>query len=136
MPMRSRRFCPHPGCRTLVDSGRCPPHQAMADAREAVRKVKVDALRASSTERGYDAAWRACRRQYLAAHPMCVGYGERQGMCGALAAEADHIVSVAEAPDLRLKWSNLRPLCKACHSARTASEQGFGKARATARGVP
>jgi 5-methylcytosine-specific restriction protein A len=45
--------------------------------------------------------------------------------CTAAATEADHIVAVALRPDLRLRWSNLRPFCKPHHSARTARDQSF-----------
>ena len=43
------------------------------------------------------------------------------------AREVDHIIPIVERPDLRLDPSNLRPLCTSCHSARTATEQGFAK---------
>lgn len=111
----------------MVPGGRCPKHQAKAEAREAARQAAIDAARPSSGERGYDADWRAVRRQYLAVHPMCVGYGQRAGNCGKGATEVDHVVSVAQAPELRLRWSNLRAYCKPCHSARTASEQSFSR---------
>ena len=128
MPKRALRMCSSPGCPVVVETGKCPRHAAQAAAREAQRRLTLDAQRGSSTERGYDAAWRRARRDFLTANPACVGYGERQGMCGARATEADHVVSVREAPDLRLHWSNLRPYCKHCHSARTATEQSFGRA--------
>lgn len=125
MPPRSRRMCSQAGCRVVVSGGKCAKHQAKADAARAARMAAMDAARPSSGERGYDADWRAVRRQFLAAHPMCLGYGRRAGSCGAKATEVDHIVSVAQAPELRLRWSNLRPFCKPCHSARTAAEQGM-----------
>jgi 5-methylcytosine-specific restriction protein A len=39
------------------------------------------------------------------------------------------VVSILEAPQLRLDHSNLRSLCKRCHDARTARDQGFGRRR-------
>jgi 5-methylcytosine-specific restriction enzyme A len=86
------------------------------------RRAQVEKQRGTSTQRGYDAAWRAVRKQFLAKNARCVH-------CGALATEADHIQSIADRPDLRLNWSNLRALCKPCHSRRTATEQGFARKR-------
>lgn len=88
--------------------------------READRKAKLDAARPSAGERGYDADWKRCRSGFLKKHFVC-----QQPGCNRPATEADHIVSVRERPDLRLRWSNLRALCKAHHSQRTAREQGF-----------
>jgi 5-methylcytosine-specific restriction protein A len=87
---------------------------------EKRRKAIIDQRRPSSTERGYDAAWRAVRKQFIAAHPIC-------SACPAPATDADHVQSIAERPDLRLKWSNLRPYCHAHHSERTARDQGFAR---------
>ena len=39
--------------------------------------------------------------------------------------EVDHIIAIAKRPDLRLVRSNLRGLCKACHSAITAEQVGW-----------
>jgi 5-methylcytosine-specific restriction protein A len=127
MGRRALRICSAGGCSQVVREGRCPKHQVQADARERSRQQTLDAARPSSGDRGYDADWRAVRRQYLAMHRACVGYGQRAGACRAPATEVDHVVSVAQAPDLRLRWSNLRAFCKPCHSARTASEQSFGR---------
>lgn len=121
------KTCSAPGCHRVVVRGKCELHAAKAQAREQARKAQHDATRPSSTQRGYDPAWSAVRRQYLAAHPDCVGYGAQAGRCHAKAAEVDHIRSVREAPELRLNWGNLRGLCRRCHSARTAKEQAFGR---------
>jgi 5-methylcytosine-specific restriction protein A len=100
------------------------------EQREAERKAFLDAKRPSAAQRGYDADWRRCRALFIKANPVCCTPG-----CGQPSVEADHILSVRERPDLRLSWSNLRPLCTSCHSRRTASEQAFGRAkRAGGRG--
>lgn len=113
MPTRPPRIAPCCGL-TIAAGEPCPcQRRRQQEARRA-----VDAKRPSAAERGYDGAWRKVRAQFLAAHPRCVE-------CGATAAEVDHIKSIAERPDLRLKWSNLRSLCKSCHSRRTARDQGF-----------
>jgi 5-methylcytosine-specific restriction enzyme A len=118
----SLRPCPSPGCSALVPRGRCPRHAVQAEARLALSRANAEATRPAAHLRGYDHAWSAVRKQFLGTHPLCV-------VCAAPATEADHIVSIREAPELRLKWSNLRALCKPCHSRRTARDQGFGKAR-------
>jgi hypothetical protein len=84
------------------------------------RKAPLDARRGSAASRGYDGEWRKLRLAYLAQHPLCV-------MCDGPtpATVVDHIISIAERPDLRLDWSNLRPLCKRHHDQHTAREQGM-----------
>lgn len=112
-------------CRRVVPAGkRC-------QCTERVRKAKIDATRPNSGERGYDADWRAVRRQYLDAHPMC-----SHPDCQQPATEVDHIQSINDAPELRLRWSNLRGFCKRHHSQRTARDQSFMSAEARARTWP
>jgi len=119
MPPRAKRLCSSPGCTQIVSVGRCPRHELAYRARERARKVAYEQRRPSATDRGYDSAWRAVRRQFLAAHPACCEPG-----CNQPATEVDHIRSVREAPDLRLSWRNCRPYCKPHHSSRTGREQG------------
>lgn len=58
--------------------------------------------------------WQATRRAQLSDQPLCA--------CGSLATDVDHIISLDDGGDA---WSpdNLRPMCKACHSAKTRREQ-------------
>jgi 5-methylcytosine-specific restriction endonuclease McrA len=86
------------------------------------RKQSYERQRGTSTARGYDAAWRKLRSQFLQQHPACSHPG-----CTLPATDVDHIVSIRDRPDLRLDWSNLRPYCHAHHSARTARDQGWGR---------
>ena len=53
---------------------------------------------------------------YLSTHPLC--------SCGARATEVDHIDSLRSGGTHA--DSNLRAMCKPCHSSRTAREQGIG----------
>lgn len=70
---------------------------------------------------GYDAAWERASREQLRREPWC-------RMCGKAATVADHIVSFRGRPELRLRRSNLRSLCKRCHDEKTARvEGGFGR---------
>lgn len=118
---RPLKLCSHGGCARVVPGGtsRCDKHQARHEAQEKQRKAEYETRRPSSGDRGYDAAWRRCRRLFLAAHPKCCVPG-----CTLDATDVDHIQSVRDAPDLRLSWSNLRPMCHAHHSQRTGREQG------------
>lgn len=89
-----------------------------------VRRLAYDRERAAEKNKIYDAAWRKLRAAFLRAHPVCCEPG-----CGAKATDADHIVSVREAPELRLAWRNLRPYCHAHHSARTSRDHSWNGAR-------
>lgn len=85
-----------------------------------------DRQRPSASKRGYDAAWKKLRRLILAAEPLC-------RMCKAegritLAQVVDHIVPIAQAPELRLDQSNCQPLCHHHHNVKTSTEDGgFGR---------
>lgn len=113
MPSRPRRPCPIPGCPHLVTQGRCPAHTTQAEA-----------IRGSSSERGYDTRWARRRAAYLYTHPWCV-------LCGQPARAADHhplsrkeLVRRRETdPDAD---KHLRPLCVRCHSSETAKHQPGG----------
>lgn len=110
MPKRAPSLC---GCGKPIPAGqRCPC--------AATRKAEADKRRPSSADRGYDAAWRRVRSDFIKAHPVCCVDG-----CGKPATDVDHIESVRDRPDLRLRWSNLRPFCHPCHSRRTVRDQGF-----------
>lgn len=112
MPSLAPRLC---GCGRIVAGGQSCPCKA-------VKRKQHDQQRGTSAQRGYDAAWKRCRRLYLEQHPNCSTPG-----CGEAATDPDHIISIAERPDLRLSWSNLRPYCHSCHSRRTARDQGFAR---------
>jgi 5-methylcytosine-specific restriction protein A len=108
MPTRPPKPCAQPGCPALTHARFCPAHQ-----RDRERE------RGSAAARGYDADWRRFRAWFLARHPICDEGPEP-------ATEVDHIVPIADAPELRFVESNCRPKCKSHHSARTAREQSFG----------
>ena len=96
-------------CGQLTRNGsRC---RACGDRREA--------LRGTSTHRGYDGEWRRTRAAFLATNPRCL-------LCGAPASDVDHVV--ARRRGGTNDWSNLRPLCHACHSRKTVlHDGGFGR---------
>lgn len=106
-PQAPRKPCSFPGCPELVDQGRCAKH----------RSRRQRELRKDHFWRDYGARWRRIRDRVLLREPVC-------RRCGAPATEVDHIVP------LRFTRShlehNLQPLCKSCHSSKTARETGFG----------
>lgn len=94
---------------------------------ERDRKRAIDRRRGTAAERGYDTAWRKVRDQHLREEPLCQMCMEAGRVTAATV--VDHIVSIADRPDLRLDRSNLRSLCKPHHDARTARDQGFARGR-------
>jgi 5-methylcytosine-specific restriction protein A len=96
-----------------------------AQTQRAKRRRATDRHRGSASERGYDARWQAARRWYLNQNPLCRAC-ESQGYYR-MANEVDHIVPFKG--DDRLKWDqdNWQPLCKSCHSRKSAKESGGWK---------
>lgn len=90
------------------------------------RAEHVDAGRPSARRRGYDGPWRRIAAEHLELEPWCRSHLER-GL-HIRATEVDHILTRrAGGSD---DHSNLRSLCKSCHSRRTALEQsGWGGAK-------
>jgi 5-methylcytosine-specific restriction protein A len=104
---------------------RPPVHQPVGTLSREESERRRKALfnqRRPPTSAIYDADWKRCSRLFRERHPICSTPG-----CGARTQEADHVVSPKDRPDLRLRWSNLRPYCKSCHSRRTATDQSFGR---------
>ncbi|SMF83275.1 5-methylcytosine-specific restriction enzyme A [Azospirillum oryzae] len=103
-------------------------------ASEQDRKRRLDKTRGSARQRGYDRDWeklrdvvvieRGCRCE---ACGIIVVLRKREATVTTPVAEVDHIESITDRPDLRLERSNLRVLCKPCHSGRTARDQGFAR---------
>lgn len=62
----------------------------------------------------YDRSWEILRLKYLRFNPKCEVVG-----CGDRAEQVDHILTVRDAPHLRLEWTNLQALCWHHHAALT-----------------
>ena len=100
----------------------CPPRHRLAGVADRVAaERRYEQGRGSASARGYDRTWQRVRLQVLRGEPLC-RFCAAAGLVVA-ASEVDHVVPIAQAPQRRLDRSNLRPLCKPCHSARTASDQ-------------
>lgn len=65
--------------------------------------------------------WRKLRSAKLDANPRCETCRQRP------ATEVDHVIPLAERPDLRYDWDNLSSICRDCHRAKTAEESRRGK---------
>jgi 5-methylcytosine-specific restriction protein A len=100
-------------------TGRCGKHKR-------VEARAFDARRGSSAQRGYGGKWQREREAFLREHPLCrVHEGQDETV---LATVVDHIVPHKGDQSLFWRRSNWQPLCKPCHDAKTAREDGgFGR---------
>lgn len=115
MPPRPLRPCKNPVCPKLTrdPSGYCDICKPEAELRSKVLEQARERARGSSTQRGYDAAWRTIRRVVLE---------EACGLCQdcraegryAAASEVHHIDGDSHNNHKR----NLVALCRDCHDAR------------------
>lgn len=95
---------------------------------QRIRPKRLREKRRSSTKLGYGTQWRRLRAYLLNREPLCRECAENGHT--ELATDLDHIISKHDGgtddPE------NLQPLCKPCHSRKTALEDGgFGYERAT-----
>lgn len=108
MPWKPKRPCAEPGCRELVDGGRCGAHTRTHEQQR--RPAWVTAFYSST-------AWKKVRAMKRARDPLCEDCSERG--VGTIATEVDHVVPLMVRRDLALELSNLRSLCSSCHAAKT-----------------
>lgn len=129
MPFKPKRPCRFPGCPNLTDTGAyCTAHRSMVPAQTAPQKERerrYDNERGTAAERGYDSKWRTARQGYLAHHPLCAECQKHGRITPATV--VDHIIPHKGNKKLFWDHDNWQPLCKACHDAKTAREDGgFG----------
>lgn len=127
-------LCKYPGCRKPVALGQkyCDLHLEKGSARDAQMKAEREAHRTkrtgSSTDRGYGYRWQKLRARFLRAHPLCehcLATGRARP-----ATDVDHVKPHKGDPALMWDEHNLQALCHACHSRKTAREDGgFGNRR-------
>lgn len=106
-----------------------PKHRPAGWLSDAQRRRDHDRQRPSAHKRQYDADWQKLRKQKLAADPLCECDDCQAGVKRVTGANVvDHIEPIAERPELRLVWSNLRSMAKTCHDKHTAKTRGWGRA--------
>ena len=108
MPYAAPHRCAAPGCPALVKTGYCDTH-----------KARQERQRGSSHARGYDGQWKKLRDLKLSTDPICQIMTHCEGVP---ANEVDHIIPIADRPELRLEWDNLQSACHRCHTAKTFRE--------------
>lgn len=110
---RAPRLCGQPGCGALVRGEMyCNKH---GRARPPLTPEILAAQRFYNSK-----AWRDLSRLILKSEPLCRKC-KRDGHLAA-ATEVDHIVPLRRAPERRYDPGNLQPLCRKCHSQKTARE--------------
>ena len=112
--------CRYPGCPAVLSTpGYCDKHLR-------VTRRQQDERRGSPASRGYDSRWRKARALFLSQHPLCAACEGKGRITPAQV--VDHVIP--HRGDKQLFWDrdNWQALCKPCHDAKTAREDGgFGR---------
>jgi len=120
-----RKPCRKPGCNVLGTTSYCEAHTKSYKKAAKARRKTYDKERGSRHERGYDSRWDRAAKAYRNANPLCV-MCERNGIVTPTQC-VDHIVPHCGDQDLFWDVANWMSLCHACHSRKTATEDGgFG----------
>jgi len=118
--MTLKKFCPHRGCTTLVESGRCDTH---AIDKQAARK-QYDDNRPEWHDMYNSTRWRKARIRYLREHPLCVEC-EKQGRL-VPAKVVDHVTDHKGDYDLFWDVGNWQGMCIKHHNSKTARTNNKG----------
>lgn len=110
VPFKPKTPCRHPGCPELTHERFCPQHAKAED--ERYRRFQRD----PKINRRYDKTWSKIRTRYLDAHPLCEDCLEAGRTTPV--AEVHHVVPLGHGGSH--DTSNLRALCKPCHSRQSA----------------
>lgn len=89
--------------------------------REYDRRRRADPALANAARIRSGARWQRCREQILVEHPLCLPCQEAGRTT--LAVEVDHIEPLHLFPELAYMASNLQPICRPCHAAKSARER-------------
>jgi RNA polymerase sigma factor (sigma-70 family) len=74
--------------------------------------------------RGYDAAWKALRDQFIRENPLCQRMLENGQQCGRAGEIVHHTKPIQKFPELRLCWAILSTRCRPCHAIEHQDERG------------
>lgn len=112
MPYKPKKPCAYPGCPNLTHSRYCEAHASQANREYNQYRRRPD------SNKVYGRRWHTIRDLYIQKHPLCES-------CLALgrhvpAEEVHHIKPVTDGGTH--DDSNLRALCKPCHSAITLAD--------------
>ncbi len=123
MPWKPNKPCAIHGCPVLAPAGHayCAEH-------EAQRQKRVDENRTSQSRKNYGYKWQNYSKRYLKLNEYCI-------KCPNKSEVVDHIIPVESGGSM---WDplNHQPMCKSCHSRKTASEDGgFGNIKRKGEGV-
>lgn len=112
MPKYPARPCSHPGCPELINARFCDAHAEVEERRYRTyqRDPKIN--------RRYGRAWRTIRAAYVAEHPLCEDCQANDKLTPV--AEVHHNVPLEHGGTH--DHSNLRSLCKPCHSRQSAKD--------------
>lgn len=114
MPWKPKTICRYPGCPELSDGRYCDQHKKQVTKEQNMSSSKI-----------YTYQWRKASKSFLKDHPLCI-HCERDGRLTP-ATEVDHIIPHNGNMKLFCDQNNWQPLCKKCHSKKTALEDGgFG----------
>ncbi len=122
---KAKRACREPMCARYAMAGGayCEAHAALHAREYRARTDRREAMRLYRSPQ-----WQAMRRQQLTSQPFCAECLKVGRYT--LASEVDHIVPHRNDERLFYDPLNLQSLCRSCHSAKTAREDGgFGRAR-------
>ncbi len=120
MPQRLPTPCAWPRCPELSHGRFCAAHQTAT-------AIRYDTERGSAASRGYGHDWRKLRTRILRRDPACLcprlaGCDHAAGECASLSTDVDHVTPKRQGGTYSPE--NLRGMCHACHSPKTAREDG------------
>lgn len=112
MPYKPKKPCSYPGCPNLTHSRYCEAHASQAN------REYNQYRRSPESNKTYGRRWHTIRDLYIHKHPLCencLAHGRYVP-----AEEVHHIKPITDGGTH--EDSNLRALCKPCHSAITLAD--------------
>jgi 5-methylcytosine-specific restriction protein A len=122
VPNIARTPCAVPGCPELVRGGRCERHRSQHNRD----------THGPDHARTYNRTWERLRNRVRAEEPLC-GECLAAGIADQATEQVDHVLPIAQRPELRLVRENLQGLCRSHHQIKTCAEEGNGELSAFQR---